>query len=280
MVEELPSHGRVVSRETTGVRSRGYGEPLATDAIFRIASMTRPVIGVAMMLLYEEGLWQLDDPIERFLPALGRLSVLEPDGRLVAPDHSPTMRELVSNTAGICGSASVAGGLRNGVGAEVRRRYVEARFQAGTLADMVDTIATLPLAGHPGRRFQYGLSQDVQGRIAEVLSGRPLDEFLRERVFVPLGMHDTGFVVRPEDTGRVVPMLTYGPAGSFEPAEPDKGAFPQFLADAGAGITPRFLSGGGGLFSTLPDYTAFAEMLVHGGAVPTGPGCSHRGPSR
>jgi CubicO group peptidase (beta-lactamase class C family) len=258
-------HGQLVYAKDFGVQDITTGAALRSDAVFRIASMTKPVTGVAMLLLYEEGKWQLDDPVALFLPEFADLTVLDPGGRLVPPVHPMTMRELITNTGGISGDAGVAGQFANGPGNEVRRLYLEAGLTEGTIADMVAKIAAIPLATQPGTQFQYGLSQDVQGRIVEVLSGQRLDEFLRTRIFEPLRMPDTGFAVRPNELHRLVPLAAYD--GSLSLA-PSRLAWPAVLfGDGHADQTPRFLSGGGGLYSTLADYLRFAQMLGNRGEL-------------
>jgi CubicO group peptidase (beta-lactamase class C family) len=259
-------HHALVFQRTFGVQDVATREPLRADAIFRIASMTKPVTGVAMMLLYEEGRWQLDDPVEKFLPEFAHLRVLDPSGRLVPQIHPMTMRELLTNTGGISGAAGVAGQFANGPGNEVRRMYLEANLAAGTLADMVTKIAGLPLATQPGTRFQYGLSQDVQGRIIEVLSGQTLEGFFRSRIFEPLGMRDSGFAVPPSETARLVPLVTYGAERTLIPASFAPSSYMSVIfGDPSA--RPRFLSGGGGLYSTVADYVRFAEMLAGRGRL-------------
>jgi CubicO group peptidase (beta-lactamase class C family) len=259
-------HGDTAYARTFGVKDIATGDPLHGDAIFRIASMTKPVTGVALLLLYEAGLWQLDDPVAEFLPEFAKLRVLDPSGRLVRPEHAMTMRELITNTGGISGDAGVAGQFANGPGTEVKRLYLEAGMADGTLADMVSKIAQIPLATQPGTQFQYGLSQDVQGRIVEVLSGQNLAEFFQRRIFEPLGMGDSGFAVPADKAARKAAMATYGPGGALVPARLVPNTHQARVFGPGdAGELPTFLSGGGGLYSTVPDYMRFAQMLLDQG---------------
>jgi CubicO group peptidase (beta-lactamase class C family) len=264
-------HGQVVHSRDFGVQTLGSDEPLRSDGIFRIASMTKPITGVAMLMLYERGLWQLDDPVAKHLPELDELMVLDPSGRLVPPRHPMTMRELVTSTGGISGNGGVAGSFRNGPGVEVKRLYEEAvaLFAAGeprvrTLADLVGVIASLPLASHPGEQFQYGYSQDVQGRVVEVLSGQRFDDFLREHLFRPLGMVDTDFWVRPGQEHRLVQLPAYDEHLDLVPS-PLQGLMVAPTGDPTE--RPSLLSGGGGLVSTIADYVRFAHMLRGRGAL-------------
>ncbi len=263
-------HGQVVFARDFGVQSLNSDQPLRSDAIFRIASMTKPVTGVAMLMLYERGLWQLDDPVAKHLPEFEQLMVLDPSGRLVPPHHPMTMRELVTSTGGISGNGGVAGSFRNGPGVEVKRLYEQAvslftsESAERTLADLVSAIASLPLASHPGEQFQYGYSQDVQGRVVEVLSGQPFDAFLREHLFEPIAMPDTDFCVRAGQESRLVQMPAYDEQLALVPSLLQG---PIVAPMASPTERPALLSGGGGLMSTLADYVRFAHMLRGRGEV-------------
>ena len=175
----IARHGKVIHRSATGVKDLATREPLTHDAIFRIYSMTKPVTAVAMMILFERGLWSPDDPIAKHLPEFA--AVKGPGGAL--PDHAPTMRELMTHTAGF------AYGIGPGPHDEADAAYVAARiWAADDLADFTRRLAALPLAYQPGTRFRYSLSMDVQGAIIERLTGETLPDFMRRRIFQPLGM--------------------------------------------------------------------------------------------
>ncbi len=192
----LTRHGKTVHVGVHGVKDIRSGAPMTRDSIFRIYSMTKPVTGVAMLMLYEEGKWRLDDPVSRFIPEFAKLKVWvgeNPDGTPKVEDarRSMTMRELMTHSAGL------AYGL---VGSHaVDKLYLKAGlldprqpFQA-----LIDGIAALPLVAQPGTRWSYSVAVDVQGYLVEKLSGQPFAEFLRTRLFEPLKMTDTG-VLRAE----------------------------------------------------------------------------------
>ena len=227
------------------------------DDIFRIASMTKPVTSVAVMMLYEEGHFFLTDPIGRYLPELAGLPVAKlsdassTDDIPTEPARRPiTIQDLLRHTSGLTyGSFSdtVVDSLyrRGGVGSQP------------TLADMVTELGKLPLAYQPGTRWHYSLSPDVLARLVEVVSGQSFDVFLRERIFTPLGMVDTGFHVPASELDRFA--RHYGHEG------PDR--MLQVGDTLGFIRPPTRFSGGGGLVSTAYDYARFAQMLLNGGEL-------------
>jgi CubicO group peptidase (beta-lactamase class C family) len=235
-------HGKVVMMDAFGYQDLDAKKPLATDTIFRIASMTKPIAGVAMMILYEEGKWKLDDPVAKYIPEFKDLKVSTPQG-LVAPSHPMTMRELMSHTAGF------------DVSAGYEKHNINDRNQP--LQAMIDKLAKLPLPVQPGTDWRYGPSVDIQGYIVEKLSKQTLDEFLRTRILEPLKMKDTGFWVDPSQVARVTKIYTYGDDKKIitAPAQTDPSR------------KPVFLSGSGGLLSTMEDYWRFAQMLLNGGEL-------------
>jgi CubicO group peptidase (beta-lactamase class C family) len=232
--------GKVVMYDAFGYRDLETRAPLAKDTIFRIASMTKPIVGVAMMMLHEEGKWSLDEPVARHIPEFKDLKVTSPNG-LVSQTHPMTMRELMSHTAGFDVSAGYEG------------KNISDRNKP--LQAMIDALAQLPLAAQPGSDWRYGPSVDIQGYIVEKLSGRPLDEFLRARIFEPLKMTDTGFWVDKSKLARVAKVNTYNEQKKVmtAPTQNDPSR------------KPIFLSGSGGLLSTLEDYYHFTQMLLNGG---------------
>ncbi|HEY9233627.1 MULTISPECIES: serine hydrolase domain-containing protein [Phenylobacterium] len=238
----LARHGKVVHFDAYGVQDVNTKAPLHRDTIFRIASMTKPVTGVAMMILYEEGKWKLDDPVAKYVPEFANLKVKGPDGTLVAQDHPMTMRELMSHTAGFDVSAGYAPDVTN---------------RDEPLQAMIDKLGKLPLATQPGTDWRYGPSVNIQGHIIEKLSGQPLDQFFEQRIFNPLKMADTGFSVPAAELPRVTSVHTYD-------AQKKLIATPSVNDPS---VKPAFLSGSGGLLSTTEDYWRFSQMLLNGGEL-------------
>jgi CubicO group peptidase (beta-lactamase class C family) len=200
---------------------------LREDAIYRIASMTKPIIAVAMLLLYEEGRWQLDDPVTKFIPEFADLQVLQ-DGKLVPLDRPMTMRHLMASSAGF--AFGPAFGSTN---PKVDEMYAKADLWSGTNDDIIPKLAKLPLEAQPGTLFRYGLQQEVQGAVLRRISGEQLDTFLERRVFAPLGMKDTGFDVAPDQRDRIAPRYALDQNLKLILA-PDQSPFP-----AVAGTPPR-----------------------------------------
>ena len=231
-------HGKVVYVDAYGVQDLATRKPVASDTIFRLASMTKPIVGAAMMMLWEQGKWTLDDPVAKHIPEFAGLKVATPNGEV--PQTKPmTMRQLMSHTAGF----------------DVNAGYAKANLGDSDLQAMIDKLAKLPLAAQPGSDWRYGPSVDIQGYIVEKLSGQSLDVFLRTKIFEPLGMKDTGFWVDASKVDRVTKMFTYGPDKRII-AAPRQGD---------PSSKPVFLSGSGGLLSTTDDYFRFAQMMLDGG---------------
>jgi CubicO group peptidase (beta-lactamase class C family) len=235
--------GEVLHRDAFGHRDVEEQEPMTHDTIFRIASSTKPIIAAGMMLLHEEGRWDFDQPVADHIPAFAGLKVQEKDGSLVDPVQPMLMRHLMSHAAGF-------GGLRAGAGAGERPQRPK------DLQALIDGLASRPLVFHPGKRFLYGPCCDVQGYVIEQLSGQPLDVFLRERIFEPLGMVDTDFCVAPSAVDRVASLYDYRDGTLTRLNRPDREKITR---------RPSFLSGGGGLWSTPDDYQRFCQMLVSEG---------------
>ncbi len=238
----LSRHGQVVHFDTYGAASAASGEPLQPDSIFRIASMTKPVAGVAMMQLWEQGKWKMDDPVAMHIPEFADLQVKTADGG-TEPQNSPmTMAQIMSHSAGL-GVSAVYGGSDLG---------------SGDLQDMIDKLAAMPLETQPGTAWDYGPSVNVQGYLIEKLSGQTLDVYFEENIFQPLGMTDTGFWVPEEKAQRVVAIHTYDDNGQI------------IAADASNEVRtekPEFLSASGGLMSTAGDYWKFAQAVLNGGEL-------------
>jgi len=246
-------NGAIGYYESFGLRDRERELPVTEDTIWRIYSMTKPLTGVALMSLYEKGLFQLTDPVHRFIPEWRDLKVKEhlDDGttRLVDPQRPMNVRDVLMHMSGW------------GAGAMSVRNSDGSSFLDGTqdLEGFCISLAERNLSFHPGSQWVYGVSTDICGRLVEVLSGQRFDEYLQEHVFGPLGMVDTGFQVPEDKLERFA--ASYGRAN-------DKSL--RLLEDPQDSPYSRpraFLSGGGGLVSTLPDYARFCQMLLNGGEL-------------
>lgn len=250
----LARHGKVVEYRTYGKRDLATGAEITKDTIFRDYSMTKPVTGVAMMILYEEGKWVPSDPIARYVPEFEHLKVfkgMDADGKmiLVDPDHAPTMRELMTHTAGFSYGFSAD--------APVDKVYRDAKvLGSANLQEMIDKLAKIPLIYQPGKGWTYSISMDIQGYIVEKLSGQSLPDFMREHIYEPLGMRDAGFYVPEEKRGRFATLYNVNPQGELIAGEPGDYA-----------KQPTMASGGGGMVSTAEDYFRFASMLANGGEL-------------
>ena len=245
--------------DACGRRDVERGLPVEPDTLYRIYSMTKPVTTVAALMLYEEGCFQLDDPIARYIPAFSRTRVFaggDVDSYETEPLSRPiTVHDLMTHTAGL----TYAFLHEHPVDALYRRSGIDFNANSGVLADLVEATAAQPLAFQPGARWNYGVSTDILGRLVEIWSGRPLDAFLAERVFAPLGMVDTGFHVPDEERRRFASNYTRSEEGGLTLV--DAASESRFLAPAAT------LSGGGGLVSTAPDYLRFTRMLRGRGAL-------------
>ena len=259
MTTLLARHGKIVEFKNYGQADLAAQRPMNKDAIFRIYSMTKPIVGVAMMMLFEEGKWQLDDPVTKFIPEFKNLRVMTgPDaqGRMMTEParRPPTMREVMSHTAGFGYGLDDAN--------PVDRMYREkAALGATSQQQMIERIAELPLKYQPGTNWAYSIAVDVQGAIIEKLSGKSLGAFLDERIFKPLKMTDTAFQVTGGREGRLAQVYVGDPAtGKLA------------VAAAGPGANdytkpPARESGGGGLASTTADYARFCQMLLNKGEL-------------
>ncbi|MGE0621371.1 MAG: serine hydrolase domain-containing protein [Pseudomonadales bacterium] len=288
----IARNDKVAYADAWGLKDREAGTPMTMDTIFRIYSMSKPITGVALMILYEEGKFFLNDPVSQYIPELANLEVAmstadggqtrivsdgtrsatigEGDadlaGKTRKPRRQPTVRDLMTHTAGF--TYGVFGNT------EVDRLYRERGilFDQPNLQDFVEKLGQVPLQYEPGTRWHYSVSVDVQGRLVEVLSGMRFGEFLQTRLFGPLGMVDTSFVVPKEKEDRLAQL--YSPEGTGEGSN----AFLQPSASsklvvANADVSRNFRegatfeSGGGGLVSTASDYLRFSQMLLNGGEL-------------
>ena len=255
----ISRHGKVAHFGTFGHQNIEDGVEMSEDTIFRIYSMTKPITGVALMILYEEGKFRLSDPVHRYIPEFEGLVVAKEDGPNGQPitepaDHPMTIRELMAHTAGLSyGIFSQS---------QVDALYNEANVldNNSTLKDMIDKLSKIPLRQQPGSMWHYSVAVDVQGYLVEVLSGQKFDEFLNERVFGPLGMNDTAFHVAADKADRFSQVYTHDADGNLM-AQEGFGGRRDYLDP------PAFLSGGGGLVSTTMDYMRFSQMLLNGGEL-------------
>lgn len=253
----IARRGRTGYERTFGWRDLQTGAPLRRDAVFRIYSMTKPVVAAGVLRLVDQGLVGLDDPVSKYIPAFASVKVFtggSADAPLLAEPASPvTVRQLLNHTSGI------AYGLTTG---PVDTIYTRAALYDAqrTLEEFTDELARIPLMFHPGTAWGYSAGLDVAGRVIEVASGMTLDRFLDRELFQPLGMHDTGFRIRPDMHGRLATVYVRGDDGALRPIGEDR-LMAMFEPDA------RFLWGSGGLLSTPDDFLRFAHMLLNAGAL-------------
>jgi CubicO group peptidase (beta-lactamase class C family) len=259
-------HGHLAYFNSFGQMDRERGKAMADDTIFRIYSMTKPITSVALMMLYEQGYFQLDDPVSRYIPEWRDHKVwVSGDGdkmELVAPNRPMSFRHVLSHSGGLTyGSLLAALGAPDD-GHPVDKMYKEMGVRRGegeTLHDFAMKLAKVPLRYQPGERWMYSLSTDVCGYLVEAISGQRFDHFLAEHILGPLKMKDTGFTVPADKVSRF--------AANYQ-RQPDKTL--RLIDDPMASTylqQPSFLSGGGGLVSTTADYMRFCDMLRRGGEL-------------
>jgi len=256
IVTLIARRGQIAQIGCAGAQTVEEQQPMQPDSLFRIHSMTKPITSVAAMLLVEEGRLLLQDPVAKYISSFHEVQVGEVqqngDLRLVKPARPMKIHDLFLHTAGL------SYGYVNDAPVEAAYRASNWRA-AATMAERVAAISALPLAHHPGTAWQYGVSTDILGHVVELITGMSLADFFQERIFDPLGMHDTAFWVPPEKLPRFTALYEPNPAGGI------------CLADAPATSQytkpPRLFSGGSGLVSTAPDYFRFAQMLLQGGEL-------------
>jgi CubicO group peptidase (beta-lactamase class C family) len=251
-------NGGIAHLRSYGVSDRPSARPMRNDDLFRIYSMTKPVVSVALLMLYEEGRFQLGDPLERYIPEFRGLMVhagVDAAGqpRLESPRRKPTIQDALRHTLGI----GAGGGP-----APVAQQYRENRIWVNTmdsLAHQMQLLGRVPLLYHPGEQWLYGYGHDVQARLVEVFSGLPIDQFLQQRIFGPLGMKDTGYGVAAGQRGRIATLhdvpeqIPANPAVDMRPSTYERFAQHPF--------------GTLGLWSTAADYARFAQMLLNRGEL-------------
>jgi CubicO group peptidase (beta-lactamase class C family) len=258
--------GKIVDVHTNGFQDVESKTPMRENTIFRIASMSKPITSVAIMMLYEEGKLRPNDPVARFIPAFKQQRVVNEKGETENARRGMTIRDLLTHRSGLS-----YGFLNN---AAVGNAYRSNGVVDGlTTTDMtteqgIDKLAAQPLMSQPGAAWNYSLSTDVLGRVVEVASGQPFDVFLRERIFKPLGMVDTDFVVPDAKWSRLATVYSPDAAAGIRPMK-DPESFGNTHMSPIAYYKPgkKYFSGGAGLTSTIRDYARFALMLSGGGAV-------------
>lgn len=261
VVSLVARHGRVVHFSAHGDRDTDAGAPMTHDTVFRIASMTKPIASVALMMLYEEGHFQLRDPIAKWMPEFGDLDVATPatyqelgraQFRTVQAAGPITVQHLLTHTAGL---ANTYRGITKPALDEIARR------PGDTLADFATRLSALPLNFHPGDAWEYGRATDLVGRLVEIISGMSFDQFLQERVFEPLGMNDTHFYLPVEKLDRFAALYQPTESGGVAVLESPT-AESRFVREP-----HTYFSGAGGLVSTARDYFRFQQMMLNGGEL-------------
>jgi len=259
MVWLLARNGEVATFETAGLARVDDQAPMTMDSLFRIYSMTKPVTGVALMMLHEQGLWEFDDPVSKHAPELAGLQIMssyDEDGNmeLVSPTREPTMRELLNHSAGygygLSGNDPVNTAFRDlGV------------LASEDLDDLIAKVSEIPLLFEPGERWSYSISVDIQGYIVQRLSGMRFGDFLEQNIFAPLAMSDTRFFVKAEDVDRFAEVHNWDSERNRLVQRPHRSDRPSYLDPE------RLESGGGGLVSSTHDYARFLQMLVNEGEL-------------
>ncbi|MBN1294570.1 MAG: beta-lactamase family protein [Candidatus Latescibacteria bacterium] len=259
-VTMIARHGKIAHIGVYGSQDREAGVPMSEDTIFAIASMTKPITSLAVLMLYEEGHFLLSDPISKYIPAFENMRVVLPgyedseDPPTVPAKRPITIRHLLLHTAGLSyGSGAHAIHYR-------KAGISELRSPEHTIEEMTLAIVKLPLLFHPGDDYCYSLSDDVLGYFVEVISGMPFDQFIEERIFKPLGMNDTSFYVPEDKKHRLAALYQTLEDSSLEKRPPNK-------KDMSKPSEQRHFSGGGGLYSTVYDYALFCQMLLNGGEL-------------
>jgi CubicO group peptidase (beta-lactamase class C family) len=250
----ITRHGSVAYLEAFGKINASTGRPMPVDAIFRIHSMTKPITTVAALRLYDEGKFKLDDPVSKYLPEFKNVRVhAGKNEETVAVKREMTIRDLMRHTSGL------TYGMPNGTA--VDKLYFAKGIDGPehSLAEMVTLLGGLPLQDQPGTRFNYSISTDVLARLIEVISEKAFDEFLQDRIFRPLDMRDTGFVVPDDKLARFTATHRRGEKRILQVVDdPAKSRYRK---------KRKYLSGGGGLVSTARDYARFCQMLLNGGEL-------------
>lgn len=244
-------HGKIVHFDAVGTHGIDSDKPMEKDALFRIFSMTKPVTAVAMMMLYEEDRFQMNDPVSKHLPELANLKLFN-DGEPATGSFNPTIEQLFTHTAGF------TYGFRRDSDAVDAMYHETDLINSADLDEFIDRLSQLPLRFEPGKRYHYSVAYDILGAVVEKISGQRLDVFFRERIFEPLEMNDTFFSVPQEKRSRLATNHYWNREQDALVAAPPDDLF--------SNTDVTFFSGGGGLVSTAMDYMVFCEMLRRGGS--------------
>ena len=266
IVTLIARDGRVVDLHASGFQDVERTQPMHIDTVFRIASMSKPITSVAVMMLEEDGKLLLTDPVSKFIPAFKNQRVVVEGGTTVPARRDMTIRDLLSHRSGLTYGFLNAGP----VGDAYRHAGVTDGLTTTslTLEEGISLLAAQPLMAQPGSAWNYSLSVDVLGRIVEVVSGQRFDRFLRERIFTPLGMTDTAFDVPAAKWPRVATVYTPDGAGGIRPMKDPESFGNTHMSPLESYKTSKtYLSGGAGLTSTARDYARFAQMLLNGGTL-------------
>jgi CubicO group peptidase (beta-lactamase class C family) len=257
-------HGKLCFLQAVGRQDAEAKTSMASNTLFRIASMTKPITSVAAMMLVEDGKLRLDDPVSKYVPEFKGQKVLAAGKEPVPAQREVTVRDLLTHTSGITyrfrggdlGGLYAAAGITDGLSPS-----------EGTIADNVKKIAAQPLLFQPGTAWEYGLNTDVLGRVIEVASGKDLDTFFRERIFKPLGMGDTSFFPPKDQLSRLAALYTVNADKSLKRVgeEPVTAGALVYAANYPYKGSKKYYSGGAGLVSTAEDYARFLQMLLDGG---------------
>ena len=262
----ISRRGHVAYFRSLGLMDREKNRTMADDAIFRIYSMSKPITSVALMMLFERGYFQLNDPVSRFFPSWKQQRVwLSGSGSNMVtepPRRAPSMRDMLCHTGGLTYGAALVSLGTPSITPELDEAYLEAgvrRTDGETLSGFMEKLAQVPLLYHPGERWMYSYATDVCGALVERISGQRFDQFLQQEILDPLGMKDTAFFVPPDKVNRLSANYTRAPDKSLQLFDAPETS--SYLKE------PMFFSGGGGLVSTTADYLRFCEMLRRGGEL-------------
>ena len=248
----IARRGKLVHFEKFGMQDIAAAKPIQFDTIFRLYSMTKPITSIAVMMLYEEGHFQLTTPVSEFVPYFKDMKVYTEDGSaIVDAEREVTIKHLLAHTAGLIYESDREDH-------PIDQRYEDADLYGGDLASMIRKLGDIPLFHQPGDAWKYGMSTDVLGYLVEVVSGMPFATFLKTRIFDPLGMPDTGFSVRVENAHRYSKVYDYVKGSGLKEIE---------KVHAATGPLSFFHSGGGGLQSTAADYLRFCQMVLNDGEL-------------
>ena len=263
----LMRDGNLAHLKSYGHRDREADVSMTDDTIFRIASMTKPIVSAAVMMLHEQGKLRLDDPVQKFIPSFADAKVLTDAGQLVPAKRPVTVHDLLTHTAGVAYGFSAPGQL----GEHYRTASISSGLvqTPGTIAEAAERLGKLPLAHQPGEKWTYGLSIDVLGRVVEVASGRPLDVYLQQQIFKPLKMRDTHFFLPESKLSRLAALYQPGEGGKIvrTPPGPQQAGNLRYSGDYHHEGPRTYFSGGAGLVSTAHDYARFLQMMLNGGEL-------------